>query len=1430
MSNPVYANCQSILPATSIGLSITCHFYNLEEVNLVAAGANRLHIYRINRTDGETKDQADRVRLEQIQSFDLFGIITSLDKINLGNRRMLRRDALVLTFNDAKLSIVEYNPQTHDLKTISMHFFEDESLRNGRVTNHMAPPIARVDPEDRCIAMLVYGKHIVVVPLSKDEDEDLEDELYDTSPSSSPGSSSSISYGDDEDPAMDVDDIKPPPNAVGQVVTLKRAPNSINKTSASLLNSSNADESDHFKNPVLPTYIIDLSKEVCGEVIENIVDIQFLHNYNDSTLVILHEPSRTWSGRVAMRQDTFSMVALSMNVHQRLQPIIWTVNNLPYDCLRVLPVPKPIGGLLIIACNEIIYLNQSVPAFGMSFNSFTKDSSSFPLCDQEENNHTDANNVDNKSNNNVNISFDLSQSVFLDYNKILFILENGDVYLVTLFNDDMRSIKKFHFEHIASTVQPDCLTLCSQNLLFIGSHVGDSVLAEIVGDFKDLKQIDDLYNDMVEDGIDVISNENERKPVRLVEHDQLMSTSSCGKICYGEASNISENLPNDHRDPHVELVLASGYHKNGAICVLQRSIKPNVEDTYELKDCNDLWTLKSGRHGDQTKSRLLLNRQLETIAFSTHGELLELKQTDCAFETSEPTILAANLGEENLTLQVLPSGARLILDDKLIDDVRFESKVCDACLADPHIIALTSDNSIYHLQLQLSTDELTSIDKIRRYSLTCGDVGALMRAQVVSMSLYEDISGIFTCQSNAARQPVKEPTYWLLIVDNRGVMEIFRLPDFMPVYSIDNFPSAPTILSDNVKMFIRDLDSTLAKTKEILMCGLGPNKNRPMLFVRSESELVIYEAFSFNEFELDNHLKVRFRKVTTLLLTTISGDGQLALELRPQKQPLAITQGNRNHRSRQRQSNLPNLRERFLKNKHWLHPFPNINGYSGVFLKGFRPHWILMTDFGALRCHPMNIDGPVFAFSPFTGDNFIYFTEKRELRIANLSTHMNLDFHWPIKKIQLDETVHFVNYHVERKIYCVVTSSPKACSKIMKVGSEPDSMKTEMLREDSGYIPPTTERFRLRLYDPEKWEQIPDCEIEFEEWEQVTCVKNVMLASEGTTSGLKGYIAISTNYCYGEDVPNRGRIWILDLIEVVPEPDRPLTKNKIKKVYCQEQKGPVTTLTHTCGLLLSAVGQKIYLWQLKEEQLDGVAFIDTQIYIHCAASVKNLILVSDVCKSISLLRYQQETRTLSMICRDTRPLEVFACDFIVDNESLNFVVTDSEKNLIICSHNPEHAESLGGTRLLRRADYHLGAHVTSLCRLRGKVPSALADDPAESIYSRRKHLTLYCTVDGSVGFLYPISESVYRQFQTLQNEMNVSLAHVAGLNPKAWRLLKQARPSIANPCKQIVDGDLISRYLILSSKERSDLAKKIGSTSERILADIQAIQEASMYF
>lgn len=59
-------------------------------------------------------------------SYTLYGNIMSLQSVSLSGSQ---RDALLISFKDAKLSVVQHDPDTFDLKTLSLHYFEEDDIK-----------------------------------------------------------------------------------------------------------------------------------------------------------------------------------------------------------------------------------------------------------------------------------------------------------------------------------------------------------------------------------------------------------------------------------------------------------------------------------------------------------------------------------------------------------------------------------------------------------------------------------------------------------------------------------------------------------------------------------------------------------------------------------------------------------------------------------------------------------------------------------------------------------------------------------------------------------------------------------------------------------------------------------------------------------------------------------------------------------------------------------------------------------------------------------------------------------------------------------------------------------------------------------------------------------------------------------------------------
>jgi len=79
----------------------------------------------------------------------------------------------------------------------------------------------------------------------------------------------------------------------------------------------------------------------------------------------------------------------------------------------------------------------------------------------------------------------------------------------------------------------------------------------------------------------------------------------------GEPAFLSDDFT-ALEDPDLELVTTSGHAKNGALCVLQRSIRPQIVTTIPIPSLKDLWTVFLP-NGSNNHGLIVVSQEIQTI-------------------------------------------------------------------------------------------------------------------------------------------------------------------------------------------------------------------------------------------------------------------------------------------------------------------------------------------------------------------------------------------------------------------------------------------------------------------------------------------------------------------------------------------------------------------------------------------------------------------------------------------------------------------------------------------------------------------------------------------------------------------------------------------------------------------------------------------------
>ncbi|KAG9603743.1 protein CFT1, partial [Aureobasidium melanogenum] len=231
-------------------------------------------------------------KLVLLGEYPVSGTITSLQRVKASNTKT-GAEALLVSTQDAKISLIEWDPLNHRISTVSIHYYERETTNTLPFGPSLAdtPSYLSVDPSSRCAALKFGTKHLAIIPFRQSAD-DLADE----------------------------DDLDTPP-----------------PTKAPVTGTDAQCETPYSASFVLPLTALD-------PALTHPVHLAFLHEYREPTFGIVSSNKAPSHGLLDERKDILNYTVFTLDLDQRASTTLLSVTGLPFDIFRVVPLPLPVGG------------------------------------------------------------------------------------------------------------------------------------------------------------------------------------------------------------------------------------------------------------------------------------------------------------------------------------------------------------------------------------------------------------------------------------------------------------------------------------------------------------------------------------------------------------------------------------------------------------------------------------------------------------------------------------------------------------------------------------------------------------------------------------------------------------------------------------------------------------------------------------------------------------------------------------------------------------------------------------------------------------------------------------------------------------------------------------------------------------------------------
>ena len=146
--------------ASGIEHATTGNFTSPTDNNLIVAKSNVIEIYILPETSSETSAQSD-TKLLLVARYRLFGEIQDIKTARFVPNYS---DSLLITFPDAKLSVIDFDESQRNIITRALFNFDELYRRIGNITSSHLLTI-RVDPLQRCAALRISHDLLFILPL-----------------------------------------------------------------------------------------------------------------------------------------------------------------------------------------------------------------------------------------------------------------------------------------------------------------------------------------------------------------------------------------------------------------------------------------------------------------------------------------------------------------------------------------------------------------------------------------------------------------------------------------------------------------------------------------------------------------------------------------------------------------------------------------------------------------------------------------------------------------------------------------------------------------------------------------------------------------------------------------------------------------------------------------------------------------------------------------------------------------------------------------------------------------------------------------------------------------------------------------------------------------------------------------------------------------